>query len=64
MLRKSQEGHVKAEKDILAAAASSQAFVRLPGTRRTLVDSQAVLRLSKTKTHLYLVLDYMGGGTC
>jgi protein-serine/threonine kinase len=53
MLRKSQEGHVKAEKDLLAAASLS------------LGESSWIVQLHcafQDADHLYLVLEYMGGG--
>jgi serine/threonine protein kinase len=60
MLRKSQEGHVKAEKDLLAAASSLAA----PNTSSPSVHSW-IVRLHyafQDIDHLYLVLEYMGGG--
>jgi protein-serine/threonine kinase len=57
MLRKSQEGHVKAEKDLLAAAANQA----LPngGMASWIVQ---LFYASQDADHLYLVLEYMGGG--
>lgn len=55
MLRKSQEGHVKAEKDVLAAAASLSSSY----------SSSRIVQLFyafQDTDHLYLVLEYMGGG--
>jgi len=50
MLRKGQEGHVRAERDVLQAAASvSRWIVRLAYSFQD-VD------------HLYLVMEYMPGG--
>lgn len=59
MLRKSQEGHVKAEKDLLAAAASQS----LPSADGS--SSSRIVQLFyafQDLDHLYLVLEYMGGG--
>lgn len=56
MLRKSQEGHVKAEKDVLAAAAST---VTSTGTSSRIVQ---LFYAFQDTDHLYLVLEYMGGG--
>jgi len=79
MLRKSQEGHVKAEKDLLAAASS----LAIPSiTTSTAIGSPNGLGSTTTSgggtsahswivrlhyafqdiDHLYLVLEYMGGG--
>ncbi|KAI5123667.1 hypothetical protein M0805_001696 [Coniferiporia weirii] len=55
MLRKGQEGHVRAERDILKSAA----LVTNPG------GAEWIVRLFysfQDRDHLYLVLDYMGGG--
>ncbi|KAH8119243.1 kinase-like protein [Phellopilus nigrolimitatus] len=55
MLRKGQEGHVRAERDILKSAA----LVSNPG------GAEWIVRLFysfQDRDHLYLVLDYMGGG--
>ncbi|WWD20522.1 hypothetical protein CI109_104998 [Kwoniella shandongensis] len=57
MLRKSQEGHVKAEKDLLAAAASSSAGPS--GAPSRIVQ---LFYAFQDPDHLYLVLEYMGGG--
>ena len=57
MLRRSQEGHVRAEKDLLAAAAS-QAL-------HNGAASSWIVQLFyafQDADHLYLVLEYMGGG--
>jgi serine/threonine protein kinase len=62
MLRKSQEGHVKAEKDLLAAASSLAAPT--PTTSSTTPHSW-IVRLHyafQDIDNLYLVLEYMGGG--
>lgn len=62
MLRKSQEGHVKAEKDLLAAAASSRL---LPSSFEGQSAPSWIVKLFyafQDQDHLYLVLDYMGGG--
>lgn len=55
MLRKSQEGHVKAEKDVLAAAAS------LASSSSSSRIVQLFYAFQDTD-HLYLVLEFMGGG--
>ncbi|PFH53787.1 hypothetical protein AMATHDRAFT_187183 [Amanita thiersii Skay4041] len=55
MLRKGQEGHVRAERDILKAASMSS----------TWGGSDWIVRLYysfQDRDHLYLVLEYMGGG--
>jgi serine/threonine protein kinase len=60
MLRKSQEGHVKAEKDLLAAAASRSIPSGSRGDR-----SSWIVQLHyafQDKDHLFLVLEFMGGG--
>lgn len=50
MLRKGQEGHVRAERDLMTAASSvSRWIVRLVYSFQDL-------------DHLYLVMEYMGGG--
>lgn len=56
MLRKSQEGHVKAEKDLLAAASS-----RSHSSDRHSWIVQLHYAFQDTD-HLYLILQYMGGG--
>jgi len=61
MLRKSQEGHVKAEKDLLAAASSMS---HGPTTASSSGHSW-IVRLHyafQDIDNLYLVLEYMGGG--
>ncbi|KAK4684758.1 hypothetical protein P7C73_g5406, partial [Tremellales sp. Uapishka_1] len=58
MLRKSQEGHVKAEKDLLAAAASQS---RPLSSERPSWIIQLFYAFQDTD-HLYLVLEFMGGG--
>ena len=63
MLRKSQEGHVRAEKDILAAAASQS--LPLSSTTPGGTPPSWIVKLFysfQDADHLYLVLDYMGGG--
>ncbi|WVQ86004.1 hypothetical protein IAT38_008172 [Cryptococcus sp. DSM 104549] len=57
MLRKSQEGHVRAEKDLLAAAAS-QSLSPLGAPSRIVQLHYAFQDVD----HLYLVLEFMGGG--
>ncbi|KAI0092944.1 kinase-like protein [Irpex rosettiformis] len=55
MLRKGQEGHVRAERDVLKSAS----LVNSPG------GAEWIVRLYysfQDRDHLYLVLDYMGGG--
>ncbi|KAF8973150.1 kinase-like domain-containing protein [Flammula alnicola] len=55
MLRKGQEGHVRAERDILKSAS----LVHSPG------GAEWIVRLYysfQDRDHLYLVLEYMGGG--
>lgn len=55
MLRKGQEGHVRAERDILKSAS----LVSNPG------GAEWIVRLFysfQDRDHLYLVLEYMGGG--
>ncbi|ORY35880.1 kinase-like domain-containing protein [Naematelia encephala] len=56
MLRKSQEGHVKAEKDLLAAAAHQTTSTGAPSWIVQLFYA------FQDADHLYLVLEYMGGG--
>lgn len=61
MLRKSQEGHIKAEKDVLAAAASQA----LPTVSTRSESPSWIVQLFyafQDADHLYLVLEYMGGG--
>lgn len=60
MLRKSQEGHVKAEKDLLAAASSMST-----SSTTTTSGHSWIVRLHyafQDIDNLYLVLEYMGGG--
>ncbi|TCD71243.1 hypothetical protein EIP91_011721 [Steccherinum ochraceum] len=55
MLRKGQEGHVRAERDVLKSAS----LVNSPN------GAEWIVRLFysfQDRDHLYLVLDYMGGG--
>ncbi|KAH9935291.1 kinase-like domain-containing protein [Fomitopsis serialis] len=55
MLRKGQEGHVRAERDLLKSAS----LVNSPG------GADWIVRLHysfQDRDHLYLVLEYMGGG--
>ncbi|KAF9010492.1 kinase-like domain-containing protein [Cyathus striatus] len=55
MLRKGQEGHVRAERDVLKSAS----LVNSPG------GAEWIVRLHysfQDRDHLYLVLEYMGGG--
>jgi len=55
MLRKGQEGHVRAERDVLKAAALAA----------TPAGSEWIVRLFysfQDRDHLYLVLEFMGGG--
>ena len=62
MLRKSQEGHIKAEKDVLAAAATRSAAA---ATSSGFGASSWIVKLHyafQDIDNLYLVLDYMGGG--
>jgi len=59
MLRKSQEGHVKAEKDLLAAAAS-QAISPDDGASPSRIVK--LFYAFQDMDHLYLVLEFMGGG--
>ncbi|EPQ57548.1 kinase-like protein [Gloeophyllum trabeum ATCC 11539] len=55
MLRKGQEGHVRAERDILKSAS----LVSSPGGAEWIVKLHYSFQ---DRDHLYLVLDYMGGG--
>ncbi|EIW69747.1 hypothetical protein TREMEDRAFT_30295, partial [Tremella mesenterica DSM 1558] len=59
MLRKNQEAHLRAEKDLLAAAASQS----LPTSSNS--STSWIVRLYyafQDTDHLYLVFEYMGGG--
>jgi serine/threonine protein kinase len=58
MLRKSQEGHVKAEKDLLAAASSRSAPAQ--GDKPSWIVQ--LHYAFQDKDHLFLVLEFMGGG--
>ncbi|WVQ70619.1 hypothetical protein IAR50_000139 [Cryptococcus sp. DSM 104548] len=65
MLQKSQEGHVKAEKDLLASASSSHPppLANLPASSAPAPSRIVQLFYAFQDTdHLYLVLEYMGGG--
>ncbi|KAI0743570.1 kinase-like protein [Daedaleopsis nitida] len=55
MLRKGQEGHVRAERDLLRSAS----LVSTPGSAEWIVK---LFYSFQDRDHLYLVLDYMGGG--
>ncbi|EIN11833.1 kinase-like protein [Punctularia strigosozonata HHB-11173 SS5] len=55
MLRKGQEGHVRAERDILRSAS----LVSSPGGAEWIVK---LFYSFQDRDHLYLVLEYMGGG--
>ncbi|OBZ68200.1 Serine/threonine-protein kinase CBK1 [Grifola frondosa] len=55
MLRKGQEGHVRAERDILKSAS----LVSSPGGAEWIVRMHYSFQ---DREHLYLVLEYMGGG--
>ncbi|KXN91072.1 Serine/threonine-protein kinase CBK1 [Leucoagaricus sp. SymC.cos] len=55
MLRKGQEGHVRAERDVLKAAS----LVHSPGGAEWIVKMHYSFQ---DRDHLYLVLEYMGGG--
>ncbi|KAG8213712.1 kinase-like domain-containing protein [Butyriboletus roseoflavus] len=55
MLRKGQEGHVRAERDILKSAS----LVSSPGTADWIVKLHYSFQ---DRDNLYLVLEYMGGG--
>ena len=63
MLRKSQEGHIKAEKDVLAAAAT-RSFAASSTSHPNGAPSWIVkLHYAfQDIDNLYLALDYMGGG--
>ncbi|WWC98809.1 hypothetical protein V866_005702 [Kwoniella sp. B9012] len=65
MLRKSQEGHVRAEKDLLAAAASRQLSSNVLGGDSDSQRPSWIVQLYyafQDTDHLYLVLEFMGGG--
>ncbi|KAI0775753.1 kinase-like protein [Trametes elegans] len=55
MLRKGQEGHVRAERDLLRSAS----LVSTPGGAEWIVK---LFYSFQDRDHLYLVLEYMGGG--
>jgi protein-serine/threonine kinase len=55
MLRKGQEGHVRAERDVLRAAS----LVTSPNSAEWIVK---MIYSFQDRDHLYLVLEYMGGG--
>ncbi|KAF9070116.1 kinase-like protein [Rhodocollybia butyracea] len=55
MLRKGQEGHVRAERDLLKSAS----LVSSPGGAEWIVK---LYYSFQDRDHLYLVLEYMGGG--
>ncbi|TBU55798.1 kinase-like protein [Dichomitus squalens] len=55
MLRKGQEGHVRAERDLLRSAS----LVSTPGSAEWIVK---LFYSFQDRDHLYLVLEYMGGG--
>jgi len=55
MLRKGQEGHVRAERDVLKSAS----LVSSPGGAEWIVRMHYSFQ---DREHLYLVLEYMGGG--
>ncbi|KAH9083902.1 kinase-like protein [Lactarius deliciosus] len=55
MLRKGQEGHVRAERDVLKSAS----LVSSPGSAEWIVRLHYSFQ---DRDHLYLVLEYMGGG--
>lgn len=55
MLRKGQEGHIRAERDVLKAAS----LVHSPGSAEWIVKMHYSFQDSD---NLYLVLEYMGGG--
>lgn len=59
MLRKSQEGHVKAEKDLLAAAASQLLPTESSSSHSWIVQLYYAFQ---DTDHLYLVFEFMGGG--
>ncbi|WWC92044.1 uncharacterized protein L201_006998 [Kwoniella dendrophila CBS 6074] len=63
MLRKSQEGHVRAEKDLLAAAASQSLSTCVAGEENYKPSWIVQLYYAfQDNDHLYLVLEFMGGG--
>ncbi|WVQ95741.1 hypothetical protein IAU59_002840 [Kwoniella sp. CBS 9459] len=62
MLRKSQEGHVKAEKDLLAAAASQALSPTISGDSSRPSWIVQLYYAFQDPDHLYLVLEFMGGG--
>ncbi|WVR08425.1 hypothetical protein IAU60_005480 [Kwoniella sp. DSM 27419] len=62
MLRKSQEGHVKAEKDLLAAAASQALSPSISGDTSRPSWIVQLYYAFQDPDHLYLVLEFMGGG--
>ncbi|CDO72531.1 hypothetical protein BN946_scf184983.g14 [Trametes cinnabarina] len=55
MLRKGQEGHVRAERDLLRSAS----LASTPGSAEWIVK---LFYSFQDRDHLYLVLEYMGGG--
>lgn len=59
MLRKSQEGHVKAEKDLLAAAASQLLPTASSSSHSWIVQLYYAFQ---DTDYLYLVFEFMGGG--
>lgn len=52
MLRKGQEGHVRAERDLMTSASAS-------GSRRWIVN---LIYSFQDLDHLYLIMEFMGGG--
>ncbi|WWC65471.1 uncharacterized protein I303_108089 [Kwoniella dejecticola CBS 10117] len=62
MLRKSQEGHVRAEKDLLAAAASKSLSTTVSGESNQPSWIVQLFYAFQDTDHLYLVLEFMGGG--
>lgn len=63
MLRKSQEGHIKAEKDLLAAAAGTARPGLTPSEQNEQHSWIVQLHYAfQDVDHLYLVLEYMAGG--
>ncbi|WRT70461.1 uncharacterized protein IL334_007459 [Kwoniella shivajii] len=62
MLRKSQEGHVRAEKDLLAAAASRSLSTAISGDSSKSSWIVELYYAFQDTDHLYLVLEFMGGG--
>ncbi|WVF68109.1 hypothetical protein IAT40_002872 [Kwoniella sp. CBS 6097] len=62
MLRKSQEGHVKAEKDLLAAASSQALSPSVGGDSSRPSWIVQLYYAFQDPDHLYLVLEFMGGG--